>query len=198
MIRLFDFIFSTVGLLMMWPIGLILYIIGLFDTGKPIFIQERVGKHKKPFNLYKFRTMDVSTKSVASHLASQSSITKFGGFLRKTKLDELPQLFSLLTGKMSLIGYRPSQKSEKELNDEREYLNLHQIRPGITGWAQVNGRDILAANPTLKAKYDGYYLSKISIFLDIKIFFMTIKKVLFNKDIKDGTIDNNIDNHQST
>jgi O-antigen biosynthesis protein WbqP len=92
MIRILDFLFSFFGILFLWPIGIILYIIGLFDTGSPIFFQERVGKQKKPFKLMKFRTMHVNTKSVATHLSSNSSVTKFGGFLRKSKLDELPQL----------------------------------------------------------------------------------------------------------
>src|SRR5690606_14571466 len=104
MTRFFDFIFSFFGLLFLWPVMLILYIIGLFDTGSPIFVQERVGKGKKPFKLIKFRTMDVNTKSVASHLASSTQITKFGAFLRKSKLDELPQLINVLVGDMSLVG----------------------------------------------------------------------------------------------
>lgn len=197
-----DFMIALVGLIFcIIPFILIGIAIKLDSKGPVFFKHKRIGKNGKEFMFIKFRSMSVEARpDVAGYDYAEvnSYITKVGRFLRKTSLDELPQLFSLLTGKMSLIGYRPSQKSEKELNDEREYLNIHQIRPGITGWAQVNGRDILAANPTLKAKYDGYYLSKISIFLDIKIFFMTIKKVLFNKDIKDGKIDNNIDNHQST
>src|SRR5690606_37574075 len=108
MIRLFDFMFSFFGILFLWPVGLILYIIGLFDTGKPLFVQQRVGKNKKPFKLYKFRTMAVNTASVATHLSNQSSITKFGSFLRKTKLDELPQLVNVLLGNMSLVGPRPN------------------------------------------------------------------------------------------
>src|SRR5690606_30308376 len=108
MIRFFDFIFSFFGLLFLWPIGLLLYIIGLFDTGSPIFKQERVGKNKTPFLLFKFRTMNVNAKSVATHLANQSEVTAFGSFLRKSKLDELPQLVNVLKGDMSLVGPRPN------------------------------------------------------------------------------------------
>lgn len=114
--RVFDFIFSLIGILLLWPIGVLLFIIGLFDTGSPIFIQERVGKNKRPFKLLKFRTMDISTKSVASHLASQASVTKFGSFLRKSKLDELPQLLNVLIGDMSLVGARPCLFNQTEFN----------------------------------------------------------------------------------
>ncbi len=107
MIRLLDFVFALFGLLFAFPFLVILYVIGLFDTGSPIFTQERVGRNKKPFTLVKFRTMKVDTASVASHLASSSSITSFGHFLRKTKLDELPQLWNVLKGEMSLVGPRP-------------------------------------------------------------------------------------------
>ena len=115
-------------------------------------------------------------------------ITKAGAFLRKYSIDELPQLFNMLTFKMSLIGYRPSQPNEKELNDAREEYDMYQIRPGITGWAQVNGRDILAANPTKKAGFDNYYLEHFSFLLDVKIFFMTIKKVFKGDDVEEGVI----------
>ena len=142
MIRIFDFIFSLFGVLVLWPIGLLLYIIGLFDTGSPIFIQERVGKYKKPFNLYKFRTMHVDTKSVASHLATQASITKFGSFLRKSKLDELPQLINVLIGDMSLVGPRPNLFNQTELIEEREKRNVYKVLPGITGLAQNNNIDM--------------------------------------------------------
>lgn len=142
MIRFFDFMFSFFGLLILWPIGLLLYIIGLFDTGSPVFIQERVGRYKKPFNLYKFRTMNLQTKSVASHLASKSSITKFGSFLRKTKLDELPQLVNVLLGDMSLVGPRPNLFNQEELIKEREKRGVYNYLPGITGLAQINEIDM--------------------------------------------------------
>ena len=138
MIRFFDFIFSFVGILFLWPVGLILYVIGLFDTGKPVFVQERVGKDKKPFNLIKFRTMNVNTKSVASHLANQASITKFGGFLRRTKLDELPQLLNVLKGDMSLVGPRPNLFNQTELIDERDKRGVYNVTPGITGLAHID------------------------------------------------------------
>ena len=107
MIRTLDFVFSLLGLVFGFPVLLVLCVIGLFDTGSPVFRQERVGRYKKPFTLVKFRTMSVDTASVASHLASSSSITKFGHFLRRTKLDELPQLWNVLKGEMSLVGPRP-------------------------------------------------------------------------------------------
>ena len=107
MIRFLDIVFSLFGLVAGFPILVVLYLIGLFDTGSPLFRQERVGRYKKPFTLVKFRTMKVDTASVASHLVSSASITKFGGFLRRTKLDELPQLWNVLKGEMSLVGPRP-------------------------------------------------------------------------------------------
>jgi len=108
-LRLFDFILSLLGLIFGFPILLIIYVLGLFDTGSPLFKQERVGRYKKPFTLVKFRTMTVDTASVASHLASAASITRMGGFLRKTKLDELPQLWNVLKGDMSFVGPRPER-----------------------------------------------------------------------------------------
>jgi lipopolysaccharide/colanic/teichoic acid biosynthesis glycosyltransferase len=140
--RVFDFIFSLIGILLLWPIGVLLFIIGLFDTGSPIFIQERVGKNKRPFKLLKFRTMDISTKSVASHLASQASVTKFGSFLRKSKLDELPQLLNVLIGDMSLVGARPCLFNQTELIEERDRLGVFDYLPGITGLGQINNVDM--------------------------------------------------------
>ena len=142
MTRFLDFIFSLGGILVLWPIGVILYIIGLFDTGSPLFVQERVGRYKKPFNLYKFRTMHVDTKSVASHLSTQASITKFGGFLRKSKLDELPQLLNVLLGDMSLVGPRPNLFNQLELIEERDMYKVYDVLPGITGLAQNNNIDM--------------------------------------------------------
>ncbi|MDY3344587.1 sugar transferase [Riemerella anatipestifer] len=161
MIRLIDFLASFLGLLFLWPIGLILYVVGLFDTGSPIFVQERVGKNKKPFNLYKFRTMHKDTKSVASHLASQASITKFGAFLRRTKLDELPQLLNVLKGDMSLVGARPNLFNQTELIEEREKLGVYDFLPGITGLAQINEVDM--STPKKLAELDAQMYQTLTL-----------------------------------
>jgi O-antigen biosynthesis protein WbqP len=160
-IRLLDLLFAFFGLLFGFPVLIILTIIGYFDTGSPIFIQERVGRNKKPFNLIKFRTMTVGTASVASHLASIASITKFGNFLRKTKLDELPQLWNVLKGEMSLVGPRPNLFNQEELIKERDSRGVYKVRPGITGLAQVNEIDMSA--PELLAKTDEQMISKLSL-----------------------------------
>jgi len=141
-IRVFDLAFSLLGLVFGFPVLLLLVLIGLFDTGSPIFRQERVGRNKKLFTLVKFRTMRKDTASVATHLASSSSITKFGHFLRKTKLDELPQLWNVLKGDMSLVGPRPCLPNQLELIAERERRGVFTVRPGITGLAQVNEIDM--------------------------------------------------------
>lgn len=161
MTRLFDFIFSFFGILFLLPIGITLFVIGLFDTGSPIFVQERVGKNKKPFNLLKFRTMTVGTKSVASHLASASSITKFGAFLRKTKLDELPQLINVLKGDMSLVGARPNLFNQTELIAEREKRGVYNYTPGITGLGQINQVDM--STPKKLAEYDAEMYQNLTI-----------------------------------
>lgn len=161
MTRLFDILFSFFGLLFLWPVGLILYIIGLFDTGSPIFMQERVGKSKKPFKLIKFRTMDVNTKSVASHLASEAQITKFGSFLRKSKLDELPQLINVLIGDMSLVGARPCLFNQTKLIQEREKRGVYNYLPGITGLGQINNVDM--STPEKLAKLDAEMYQTMSI-----------------------------------
>lgn len=165
MIRFFDFIFSFFGILFLSPIMLVLYIVGLFDTGSPIFAQERVGKNKKPFRLYKFRTMHKDTASVASHLASKNSITKFGGFLRRTKLDELPQLFNVLLGDMSLVGARPNLFNQTELIEEREKRGVYHYLPGITGLGQINEVDM--STPKKLAELDAEMYQN----LDIKKYF---------------------------
>lgn len=151
-IRLLDFILALVGLFVGLPLLLVIYLIGLFDTGSPLFLQKRMGRNKKSFTLIKFRTMKVGTASVASHLASTSSITPLGGFLRKTKLDELPQLWNVLKGEMSLVGPRPNLYNQGELIAEREALGVYAVRPGITGLAQVNAIDM--STPKLLAKTD--------------------------------------------
>lgn len=161
MLRFFDFIFSLLGLIFGFPILLIIYVLGLFDTGSPLFKQERVGRCKKPFTLVKFRTMAVDTASVASHLASTESITRMGGFLRKTKLDELPQLWNVLKGEMSLVGPRPNLFNQDELIAERDALNVYAVRPGITGLAQVNEIDM--STPKLLAETDAKMIAEMSV-----------------------------------
>jgi O-antigen biosynthesis protein WbqP len=175
MIRLLDFCFSFLGLVFAFPFFIILFIIGLFDTGSPIFRQERVGRNKKPFILIKFRTMSVDTASVASHLASSASITPFGNFLRKTKLDELPQLWNVLKGEMSLVGPRPGLFNQQELTKARDAKNVYAVRPGITGEAQVN--DIDMSTPELLAKTDAKMISE----LNLKNYFKFILQTLTGK-----------------
>lgn len=172
MIRIFDFVFSLLGIIFLFPIGLLVYIIALFDTGSPFFKQERVGKDKKPFTLYKFRTMNINAKSVATHLADQNEITKFGGFLRKTKLDELPQLFNVLFGDMSLVGPRPSLFSQVELIEEREKLGVFNYLPGITGFAQINEIDM--STPKILAETDAEMLRELTVLKYFKYIIATV------------------------
>lgn len=172
MIRLLDFCFSLVGLLIASPILVLLALIGFFDTGSPIFRQERVGKNKKRFVLVKFRTMKKNTASVASHLASASSITKFGRFLRKTKLDELPQLWNVLKGEMSLVGPRPGLFNQEELTQAREAKSVFNVRPGITGLAQVNEIDM--STPELLAETDAKMIKDLSLKNYFQYIFMTV------------------------
>lgn len=161
MIRLIDFLAAFFGLLFLWPVLLVVIIIGLFDTGSPIFVQERVGRNKKPFKLVKFRTMSVDTQSVASHLASTSSITKLGAFLRKTKIDELPQLINVLKGEMSLVGPRPNLFNQQELITERDALGVYDVLPGITGLAQIQNIDM--STPRLLAQTDKNMIDTLTL-----------------------------------
>lgn len=172
MIRLFDFFFSLLGLVFGLPVLLILWVIGFFDTGSPLFRQERVGRNKKPFTLVKFRTMKKDTASVASHLASADAITPFGHFLRRTKLDELPQLWNVLKGEMSLVGPRPCLFNQEELIAERESRGVLAARPGITGLAQVN--DIDMSTPELLAETDQKMLASLSVGAYFKYIFVTV------------------------
>ncbi|RRV17561.1 sugar transferase [Pseudomonas saudiphocaensis] len=172
MIRVFDFVFSLVGLVVGFPVFLVLTIVGLFDTGSPIFRQVRVGRHQKPFTLVKFRTMKVDTASVATHLASSASITRFGHFLRKTKLDELPQLWNVLKGEMSLVGPRPGLFNQEELTEERAKRGVFDVRPGITGLAQVNEIDM--STPALLAETDQKMIQSLTVADYFKYVFMTV------------------------
>ncbi|WP_334106664.1 sugar transferase [Methylobacillus sp.] len=172
MIRFFDVVFSLLGLIVGLPLLLIIYVLGVWDTGAPLFCQVRVGRYQQPFTLVKFRTMQVNTASVASHLASASSITKLGSFLRKTKLDELPQLWNVLKGEMSLVGPRPNLFNQEELIAERAKLGVYDARPGITGIAQVNGIDMSV--PQLLAETDARMLRDMRVSLYFKLLFQTL------------------------
>ena len=171
LIRALDFCAAFFGLLLLWPVFLIVILIGLFDTGAPIFVQERVGRYKKPFKLIKFRTMSIDTQSVASHLASTSSITKLGAFLRKTKIDELPQLINVLKGEMSLVGPRPNLFNQEELIKERDALGVYEVLPGITGLAQVQNIDM--STPTLLAKTDRQMIDSLTLTSYFRYIIMT-------------------------
>lgn len=172
LLRIFDFLLSFLGLIIGFPILILLTLIGLFDTGSPIFRQERVGRNKKPFVLIKFRTMKKDTASVASHLASSASITKFGHFLRRTKLDELPQLWNVLKGEMSLVGPRPGLFNQEELTQAREAKGVFNVRPGITGLAQVNEIDM--STPQLLAETDAKMIRTLNIKSYFQYILMTV------------------------
>lgn len=179
MIRLLDVVFSLVGLVIGFPVLVLLYVLGLFDTGAPLFRQERVGRGKEPFTLVKFRTMKVETASVASHLANSASITRFGRFLRRTKLDELPQLWNVLKGEMSLVGPRPCLFNQLELIEERESRGVLLARPGITGLAQINEIDM--STPRLLAETDAKMLES----LNLKNYFRYIVHTVLGKGAGD-------------
>lgn len=172
MLRLFDFLLSLFGLILASPLLLAVYIFCLFDEGTPIFCQERVGRDQKPFSLLKFRTMRPNTASVASHLADASAITPLGAILRRTKLDELPQLWNVLKGEMSLVGPRPCLFNQTELIRARASLAVFNARPGITGLAQVN--NINMSTPKLLAEIDARMLQDLSVTAYFKYIFMTI------------------------
>lgn len=161
MIRIIDFLLALLGILFLWPVFLVVYVLGYFDTGSPIFLQTRVGKHQQPFTLIKFRTMPMDTQSVATHLVGASSVTKLGGVLRKTKLDELPQLINVLKGDMSLVGPRPCLFNQQELIEQRQARGVFDVRPGVTGLAQVNEIDM--STPKKLAEWDERMIQTLSL-----------------------------------
>jgi len=161
MLRLLDFVFAVLGLVVASPLLIILTIAGWLDTGSPLFRQKRVGRFKNPFTLLKFRTMKLETAHVASHLADASAVTPLGRFLRGTKFDELPQLWNVLKGEMSLVGPRPCLFNQQELIDAREQLGVFAARPGITGLAQVNEIDM--STPELLAQTDARMLGSLGV-----------------------------------
>jgi O-antigen biosynthesis protein WbqP len=172
MSRIFDILFSFFGLLFLSPIIILLLIFGLFDSGSPIFRQERVGVNQKPFQLLKFRSMHVNTQTVATHLVQVSAITKWGSFLRKSKLDELPQLFNVLMGDMSFVGPRPNLFNQLELIEERGKRGVYSVRPGITGLAQINKIDM--STPELLAETDAKMIDHLNVWYYLKYIFLTV------------------------
>jgi len=160
------------GLLIFSPIIFLLLILGMIDTGSPLFRQERVGVNQKAFNLLKFRSMHLNTQTVATHLVQVSSITKWGSFLRKSKLDELPQLGNVLMGDMSFVGPRPNLFNQLELIEERAKRGVYSIRPGITGLAQIHKIDM--STPQLLAETDAKMADHLNLWYYFKYIFLTL------------------------
>ena len=160
-LRLLDIVLASIGLVIALPLMLVLLIAGLIDTGSPLFVQERVGRHRRLFRLVKFRTMRPGTPSVGTHLADASAVTRWGAFLRRTKLDELPQLWNVLKGEMSLVGPRPCLPNQTELIAARERLGVFAVRPGITGLAQIQGIDM--STPQSLAETDAKMIAGLGV-----------------------------------
>lgn len=186
--RLIDIILSLLGIIILSPVFLILIVaIKLDSKGPVLFKQKRVGIHKSHFNILKFRTMRIDTpKDTPTHLLENPDqwITKVGKFLRKTSLDELPQIINILKGEMSIIGPRPALWNQYDLIEERDKYKANDIPPGLTGWAQINGRDELPIS--VKAKLDGEYVEKIGFAMDVKCFFETILSVIKSDGVVEG------------
>jgi lipopolysaccharide/colanic/teichoic acid biosynthesis glycosyltransferase len=170
--RFFDIVFSFFGLLLLSPLILLLFIIGYLDTGSPLFRQVRVGRYQQAFHLLKFRSMHPNTQAVATHLVQTSAITKWGSFLRKSKLDELPQLINVFMGDMSLVGPRPNLFNQEELIAERSKKVVYRVRPGITGLAQVKKIDM--STPKLLAETDAKMIAKFNLFNYFHYIFLTL------------------------
>lgn len=183
-----DFILALIGMVVLSPVFLILIIAIKVDSrGSVLFKQKRVGIHKSYFNILKFRTMKIDTpKDMPTHMLSnpEQYITKVGKFLRKTSLDELPQIINILKGEMSVIGPRPALWNQYDLIEERDKYGANDVMPGLTGWAQINGRDELEI--PIKARLDGEYVEKMSFFMDVKCFVGTIISVLKSDGVVEG------------
>lgn len=186
--RIIDFILSLCGLIILSPVFIILCIwIKLDSKGPILFKQKRIGINKSNFNIYKFRTMYIDTpKDMPTHMLANPDqfITRAGKFLRKTSLDELPQIINILKGEMSIIGPRPALWNQDDLIAERDKYQANNVKPGLTGWAQINGRDELEI--PVKARLDGEYVKRISFLFDLKCFFGTITSVLKSDGVVEG------------
>ena len=189
--RLLDIILSVLGILFLsWLFLILIVALKLDSRGPVLFKQKRVGKGKTHFSILKFRSMRVDTpRDMPTHMLQNPDmyITRVGKFLRKTSLDELPQLFNILLGHMSVVGPRPALWNQYDLLEERDRYGANNVRPGLTGWAQINGRDELEI--PVKAKLDGEYVQKLSFSFDCKCFFGTILKVLRHEGIVEGATD---------
>lgn len=186
--RIIDLILSVVGLLVLSPFFLILILWIKLDSKGPVFFkQKRVGIHKTHFYILKFRTMRVDTpKDIPTHLLTnpEQYITRAGKFLRKTSLDELPQIINIIKGEMAIVGPRPALWNQYDLIAERDKYGANDIRPGLTGWAQVNGRDELEI--PVKAAYDGEYVTKMGLVMDVKCIFKSIIQIFTHKGVVEG------------
>lgn len=186
--RLIDLLLSACAIVVLSPVYLLICIAIVADDPGPVFFrQKRVGIHKTHFLILKFRTMKVSTpKDVPTHMLEnpEQYITRVGKFLRKTSLDELPQIFQIFTGKMAIIGPRPALWNQFDLIAERDKYGANDVRPGLTGWAQINGRDELPID--VKARFDGEYVQNLSFAFDCKCFFGTIRSVLKSEGVVEG------------
>ena len=160
LLRTLDIIFSLTGIIISSPVMILICIVGFIDSGSPVFFQQRVGRYRQTFTLMKFRTMAIDTSSVGTHLVDSTAVTKLGVFLRKTKLDELPQLFNVLAGHMSLVGPRPCLPNQVGLVEERDKRGVYIVRPGITGLAQVNEVDM--STPRKLARYDAIMIKQLT------------------------------------
>ncbi len=186
--RLIDIVLSACGILVLLPVYLLIAIAVKVDDPGPVFFrQKRVGIHKSHFDILKFRTMKMNTpRDMPTHLLEnpEQYITRVGKILRKASLDELPQIFQIFTGKMSIIGPRPALWNQEDLIAERDKYGANDLRPGLTGWAQINGRDELPID--IKAGFDGEYVKNISFLFDCKCFFGTIASVLKSDGVVEG------------
>ncbi len=193
--RMIDFVLSFIGFIILLPVLLIVGVmIYIDDPGPVIFKQKRIGKNKKIFWLHKFRSMKMNTPDIPTHMLDnpEQYITKVGHFIRTLSIDELPQIYDILLGKMSIIGPRPALWNQDDLIAERDKYGANDIKPGLTGWAQINGRDELPIE--IKAEFDGEYTEKLNaggfaaFAMDLKCFFGTITKVLKHEGVVEGGI----------
>jgi lipopolysaccharide/colanic/teichoic acid biosynthesis glycosyltransferase len=176
MIRCFDILFSLIGLIFLFPLLIFIFFIGIFDSGSPLFIQKRVGYNVKSFSLIKLRTMPMGVRSVGTHLIKNIKLSSFGYFLRRTKIDEIPQLLNVLFGDMSLVGPRPCLFNQRKLISERKKRGVFKVRPGITGLAQISGIDM--KTPTHLAKTDQKMIKNMSLYNYFYYIFKTMFKII--------------------